>query len=115
MTEGGWSLEFGFLSGIGAIALEVVYIYIAIAAIFYFKRIMGSKYSAFKHLIVPIIAILGPLAALWGSIQPQGGLLNAMPYVVVAWIIIGIVLIAGLRSSNPDLVAKLGRDLGVEL
>lgn len=112
--EGGWSLEFGFLSGTGAIALEVVYIYIAIAAIFYFKRIMGANYSVFKHMIVPVIAVLGPLAALWGSVQPQGGLLNAMPYVVVGWIVLGIVLISALRSSRPELVAKLGRDLGVE-
>jgi amino acid transporter len=113
-TEGGWSLEFGFLSGIGAIALEVVYIYIAVAAFFYFQRIMGRNLSVFKHVIVPIIAVLGPAAALWGSIQPQGGLLNAMPYVVLGWIILGIVLISILRSSRPELVAKLGHDLGVE-
>ena len=112
--EGSWELEFVFLSGIGAIALEVVYIYIAVAGFFYFQRIMDRNYSIFKHVIVPIIALLGPAAALYGSVLPQGGLLNAMPYVVLAWIILGIVLINALRSSRPELVAKLGRDLGVE-
>lgn len=109
-----WDLQFGFLAGMGAIAVEIIYIYVAIAAIFYFKRVMKSQFSFFKHLVVPIIAIIAPAAALYGSLLPQGGLLNYMPYVVLIWILLGLVIISRLNHFQPDLVAKLGRDLGVE-
>ncbi|GIK39070.1 MAG: APC family permease [Anaerolineae bacterium] len=111
---GSWELEFGFLAGTGGIAVEIIYIYLAVAAIFYFRRIMQANYSIFKHLLVPIIAIIGPAAALYGSIQPQGGLLDAMPYAVLGWIIMGLILINVLRASQPEMVSKLGHDLGVE-
>lgn len=111
---GSWELEFGFLAGMGAIAVEVIYIYVAVAGIIYFRQVMGSEYSVFKHLIVPIIAVIGPAAALYGSVLPQGGIMNAMPYIVLAWVVLGIALISYLRSSQPDMVAKLGADLGVE-
>lgn len=113
-VEGTFETEFGFLAGIGGIAVEVIYIYISVSALFYFRRVMGRNWSAFKHAIVPIVAIIAPAAALYGSIQPQGGILNAMPYIVLGWIILGLVIIFALRSSRPELVAKLGADLGVE-
>jgi amino acid transporter len=112
--QGSWELQFGFLAGMGAISVELIYIYVAVAAIFYFKRVRGSEFSYFKHLVVPLIAIIAPAAALYGSLLPQGGLLNAMPYVVLLWIVIGLLIISRLRSSQPELVAKLGHDLGVE-
>jgi amino acid transporter len=106
-----WDLQFGFLAGMGAIAVELIYIYIAVAAIFYFKRVMKTSYSYFKHLVVPIIAIIAPAAALYGSLLPQGGLFNAMPYVVLLWIILGLLIITGLRYSKPETVSRLGHGL----
>lgn len=113
-VEGTFETEFGFLAGIGGIAVEVIYIYVAVAALFYFRRVMGRQWSWFKHAVVPLIAIVAPAAALYGSIQPQGGILNAMPYVVLGWVVLGLVIIFALRSSQPELVARLGADLGVE-
>jgi amino acid transporter len=113
-VAGSWELQFGFMAGMGAIAVELIYIYIAVAAIFYFRRVMNRNFSFFKHLLVPLIAIIAPAAALYGSLLPQGGLLNAMPYVVLIWIALGLLIISGLRYSKPEMVSKLGHDLGVE-
>ena len=70
MTEGGWALELAFLSGIGAIALEGS-IFIRCGWFLLFPTDYGPQHSVFKHGIVPIIALLGPAAALYGSVLPQ--------------------------------------------
>lgn len=113
-AAGSWELQFGFLAGMGAIAVEIIYVYIAVAGLFYFRRVMGSNFSVLKHMVVPLIAIIAPAAALYGSLLPQGGLLNYMPYVVLVWVLLGLIMITRMRSSQPEMVAKLGHDLGIE-
>jgi amino acid transporter len=104
--------QFGFLSGIGAISIEVIYVFVSLAAIVWFRREMGREYSVFKHLIVPLVATAGAGAALYGSLLPPADpLLQAMPYVALGWIVLGAVYIIYLRASKPGLVAKIGRDL----
>lgn len=105
-------MEFGYFSGIGAIAIEVIYVFVSLAAIAWFRRELQEEYSVFKHLLVPIVAMVGAGAALYGSLQPPPDpLLQTMPYVALALIVIGLLYIAFLRASKPGLVARIGRDL----
>jgi len=105
-------IEFGYFSGIGAIAIEVIYVFVSVAAIVWFKRELKGEYSLVKHLLVPIIAMIGAGAALYGSIQPPPDpLLQTMPYVALALIVIGLAYIGLLRATQPGLVARIGRDL----
>lgn len=113
-TEGSWELELGLLGGVGGIAVELTYIYTAVAAIVHFRRVLGREYSIFKHLVVPIIALVAPSAALYGSVLPQGGILNAMPYVVLIWLVTGIVVIRVLHANKSALISKIGTNLGIE-
>lgn len=107
-----YTIEFGYLAGIGAIAIEVIYVFVSIAAIVWFRRELKGEYSALKHLVVPIVAVVGAGAALYGSLLPQPDpLMQTMPYVALAWIVVGLAYILYLRSSKPGLVAKIGRDL----
>lgn len=106
-----YTIEFGYLAGIGAIAIEVIYVFVSIAAIVWFRRELKQEYNVFKHLVVPIVAVVGAGAALYGSILPQPGILATMPYVALAWIVIGLLYIVYLRATKPGLVAKIGRDL----
>jgi amino acid transporter len=107
-----YTIEFGYLAGIGAIAIEVIYVFVSVAAIVWFRREMKNEYNVFKHLVVPIVAVIGAGAALYGSLLPQPDpLMATMPYVALAWIVIGLVYILYLRSAKPGLVAKIGRDL----
>jgi len=107
-----WEVGFAFLNVMGGVAIEIIYISVAVSGFFYFKRVMGKDYSIFKHGIIPFIAIFVPSAALYGSLQPQGGILNAAPYFVLFWICLGIGIIYYLRSLNPEMIAKIGRNMG---
>jgi amino acid transporter len=106
-----YTIEFGYLAGIGAIAIEVIYVFVSVAAMWWFYRELKQEYNVFKHLIVPLVAVVGAGAALYGSILPQPGLLATMPYVALAWIVFGLLYIVFLRSTKPGLVAQIGRDL----
>jgi amino acid transporter len=104
--------EFLYLAGIGAITIEVIYVFVSIAAIVWFRRELKQEYNVFKHLVVPIVAVVGAGAALYGSLLPQTDpLLQTMPYVALAWIVFGLLYIVYLRSTKPGLVAQIGRDL----
>ncbi|MBI4670595.1 MAG: APC family permease [Chloroflexi bacterium] len=107
-----YTVEFGYLAGIGAISIEVIYVFVSIAAIIWFRRELKQEYSPLKHLVVPLIAVAGAGAALYGSLQPQPDpLLQTMPYVAAVWIVAGVLYILFLRVSRPGLVAQIGRDL----
>lgn len=106
-----YTIEFGYLAGIGAIAIEVIYVFVSLAAIVWFRRELKQEYSLFKHLIVPLVAVAGAGAALYGSLLPQPGLMATMPYVAIGWIAFGLLYIVYLRASKPGLVAQIGRDL----
>jgi amino acid transporter len=113
-VDDGWDVGFGFMATMASIGLEIIYVSVAVAGFFYFKRVMGKDYSIFKHGIIPFIAILVPSAALYGALQPQGGILNATPYVVLFWILLGIGIIYYLRSSNPEMITRIGRDMDID-
>ena len=110
---GDWESGFSFMAAIAAIALEIIYVSIAVAGFFYFKRVMGTDYSIFKHGIIPLIAISVPGAALYGSLLPQGGILNMAPYVVLFWIFLGIGIIYYLNYSNPEMITRIERDMEI--
>ncbi|MCC6187475.1 MAG: APC family permease [Anaerolineales bacterium] len=107
-----YSVEFGYLAGIGAIAIEVIYVFVSVAAIVWFRRSLGGEYSIVKHLLVPVVAIIGAGAALYGSLMPPADpLLRTMPYVAGGWILLGLLYIGALRLTRPGLVARIGREL----
>ena len=108
-----YTVEFGYLAGIGAISIEVIYVFVSVAAIVWFRRELKQEYSVVKHLLVPIVAIAGAGAALYGSVKfiPEDPLLQTMPYVALAWIVLGLLYILVLRFTKPALVAQIGRDL----
>lgn len=92
----------------------MIYVFVSIAAMWWFYRELKQEYNVFKHVVVPLVAVVGAGAALYGSlIPPPDPLLRTMPYVALAWIVIGLVYIAYLRSAKPGLVAQIGRDLSV--
>lgn len=107
-----YTIEFGYLAGIGAISIEVIYVFVSVAAIVWFRRELKAEYSVVKHMLIPIVAVVGAAAALYGSLMPQADpLLQTMPYVALGWIVFGLLYIVFLRASKPGLVAQIGRDL----
>ena len=113
----GPTIVYFFLGGTGGIAVSVVYVVLAISGIVYFRREMGREYSALKHLVVPLIAIVAYALGIYGSIYP--GSAPSAPYsfmglLTATWIVIGIGVVFYLRTKSPELVGRLGQALGEE-
>lgn len=108
----GWGAEFGYLSAVGALLVELIYGFIAIAALIYFPKLFKGEYNVFSHIIVPIIGLLAVLAAIYGSVQPNPDpFMATTPYVVLGFVVLGILLALYLRATQPGLVSRIGQRL----
>jgi amino acid transporter len=111
----GPSTVYGFFAGTGGIGVIVIYLVMSIAGIRYFRQAYGGAYSVWKHVIVPLIAFAAFGLALYGSVWPiPPAPYNLMPYIIIVWAAIGLIVVAVLRSKDPSLVTRLGRLLGEE-
>lgn len=94
-------LAFAYLGGIAGIILQIIYIVLAIAAMVYFRRHLAKEYSFARHTLAPVVAILGCLGALYGSLQPPPGtLFVTMPY--AAAMIIAAGFLFGRRGRKDE-------------
>ncbi|MCL5958691.1 MAG: APC family permease [Chloroflexi bacterium] len=108
----GWAAQFGFFGGIGGLSIEIIYGIMGISMIVYAPKLFKGEHSAFKHVIVPVVAIVAVLLAIYGSVQPTPDpLMNFIPYITLVLVVIGLALAAYLQASNPGLVSQIGRRL----
>ncbi len=92
----------------------VVYIELCFGGAVFFRR-TKRRYNVLAHLVVPVIGAVIFGAALYGSIYPAPPKpLRYTPYITLAWIIVGLVVLMGLRASRPEAVARIGSILGEE-
>lgn len=107
-----WSALFGFFAGMGGLSIEVLYGIVGISAVVFFPKLYRSQFNVFKHVIVPIIAILAVLAAIYGSVQPvPDPLLSLVPYLVLIGLVLGLVVAGYLQATRPGIVQQIGRRL----
>lgn len=103
-----------FFATLGTLAIIVVYIGLCIGGAVFFKRTHQS-YNVFAHLLVPVIGAALFAAALYGSIYPKPPHpLNYTPYITAIWIILGVLVLLGLRARRPEAVERIGSILGEE-
>lgn len=105
-----------FWATTGTLVIIVVYIMLCIGGIVFFRQTRDSRnWNPLVHMVIPAIGAIVFGAALYGSIHPTPpGILKWTPYVAVAWLIVGLVVLAWLRSRRPDSVAQIGSILGEE-
>jgi len=78
-----------------------------IALIRYFFRLPERNW--FLHIIVPILGVLALAYPLWAVAQPgQVFPYNLVPYIVIAWIVLGIITFVYFRVKAPEKLAALG-------
>jgi hypothetical protein len=66
-------------------------------------------------VVLPVVGAVVFAAAWYGSVHPTPpGILKWTPYVAVAWVAIGVVVLLWLRAKRPESVAKIGSILGEE-
>jgi amino acid transporter len=95
---------FGWLGTLGVLSLLLVYLVTQIAAIRLFRR--NGRWKA-AHTIIPGVAVILLAYTLWSNVYPiPAAPYNYFPYVVVLWIIVGIVV--ELRA--PDVANRLGKE-----
>jgi amino acid transporter len=105
-----------FWATVGTLVIIVVYVMLCIGGIVFFWKTRDTRnWNPFVHVVVPVIGAVVFAAAWYGSVHPTPpGILKWTPYVAVAWLIIGVAVLAVLRARRPDSVAKIGSILGEE-
>ncbi|WDL98602.1 APC family permease [Alicyclobacillus sp. ALC3] len=113
----GASNFYAYFGTIGTFTLLVAYLLINVAAIRYFgKRKSAGYYSVVRHLIVPVVGFIVLLWPIYGNIYPVPSFpYNLFPYIALAWIVIGIIIINAQSSRDPGLASRIVRDLDVEV
>jgi len=109
MTAYGWT---GTILGL---CIVIVYVIINISLIPFYKLHHSSEFGIVKHVVMPIIAIILlylPLKGVIMSVLPAGGGAAPfiyIPYVVLAWIIIGALYMMYLYKSKTEVFQGMGR------
>ena len=101
---------YGWTGSIATVAIVLVYMLSSIALIKYFWRL--PERNLLLHVVLPVLSILAFAYPVYAVGKPgQSYPYNLVPYVVLAWVIAGVVVFAALRAKHPERVAGLGRVL----
>jgi amino acid transporter len=106
---------YGFYGSILGLGMLIIYILLNLALIRYYRRDHPSEFNPVRHAVLPIIASLIMLLPIGGLLYPVPAYPNNMvPYIMVAWIIIGFVYLASIIRSRPDILDAMGRAMGAD-
>jgi len=97
---------YGFTGAIGTVLVVVVYLMSQVSLIRFSSGLKDR--NTWKHVIFPVIAMLGLLYPLWASIQPGSAPFNLVPIIDVILIVGGIVIFLVVRAKDPEKVERLG-------
>lgn len=100
---------YGFTGAIGTVLVVIVYLLCQISIMRYSAQVKDK--SVLKHIILPILAILGLAYPLWSTIQPGPFPYNLVPVIDLIWIVAGVVVYLILKGKDPEKIEKMGSDL----
>jgi amino acid transporter len=104
---------YGFTGAIGTVAIVIVYLASNVAHIRYFWK-LGER-RLFVHVVVPVLGVIALAYPLYSVSKPgQAYPYNYVPWVVLAWIVLGAALYAYYRAKSPVKIAALGNFLAEE-
>jgi amino acid transporter len=106
---------FGNLGYFTGLFIAVVYFGADVAIIFYMWRKHRDEFSWFRHGVVPSLAAIVIVYALYNSVFPlPTGALGPMPFIFVGIVVAAAVFVIILRRNNPERVGLLGEVVFVE-
>lgn len=101
---------YGWTGSIATVAIVLVYMLSSIALIKYFWRL--PERNLLLHVVLPVLSILAFAYPVYAVGKPgQSYPYNLVPYVVLAWVVAGVVVFAALRAKHPERLSGLGRVL----
>lgn len=102
-----WYNAGGSLIGLGIV---VTYILVNISVMVYYRRNVPNEFSLWRHAFVPILASLLLLLPIYGLLWPIPPFpINLVPYIFVAWVLIGVVYLMHTAKNRPAILARMGR------
>jgi amino acid transporter len=107
---------FGYLAFLATLALIPLYMLVNLSVPIVYSRYFRTEFGIFRHLVVPVVGILGLIWVLKGNVYPVPDVpFNIFIYLIVAYIIAGLVVVQWLGRTRADLMAQAGMILaGVE-
>jgi amino acid transporter len=101
---------YSFMGTILGLGIILIYIAMSIGLVRYAWTHERAEFSAFRHGVVPIVSSILLLLPIYGLLWPRPDWpYNLVPYIVVAWILGGIVLFRRLAARSPERVEGMGR------
>ena len=102
-----WAAFLGTLLFVGAYAL------LLIGIIRYAQANPATEFHVFKHLVIPVVGLVGIGVVLYGNVHPVPPTpLNYLIWVAVAVAVIAVVLVAVLEKRRPTTILEAGEVLG---
>ena len=107
---------FGFMATTATFGILAAYILIALAGMVFFWRTRQSSDTAFS-VIFDVLLPLGAVAicayTIYESFRAPGPSPNTWsPWIALAWLGLGVVVLAGIMATNPERVRSFGSILG---
>jgi amino acid transporter len=104
---------YGFTGAIGTVAIVIVYMLCNIALIRYFFNLPERNW--FFHIVIPVLGVAALAYPLWSVAQPgQAYPYNLVPYITIAWIVLGLVVYFYFRAKSPEKLTAIGSFLAEE-
>ncbi|QKV97327.1 APC family permease [Streptomyces sp. NA02950] len=96
----------GTVLGLGMI---IIYILISLAVIRFYRREHPSEFRWIRLGVLPVATAILMLLPIWGQIHPLPAWPNNLvPYLIVAWMVLGAGYLIFLRARRPALVSAMG-------
>jgi amino acid transporter len=101
---------YGYFGGLGTLAVLFVYIFINVSVFLYFYRKERENFSVVRHALIPLVATAAVCLPIRGLLYPvPDPPYNLWPYLLAAWVLIGLAILFVLSRRRPELVDALGQ------
>jgi amino acid transporter len=100
---------YGYFGGLGTLAVLFVYIFINVSVFLYFYRKERENFSVVRHALIPLVATAAVLLPIRGLLYPvPDPPYNLWPYLLLVWVVIGLVTLFIISRRRPELVEAMG-------
>jgi amino acid transporter len=100
---------YGYFGGLGTLAVLFVYIFINVSVFLYFYRKERENFSFVRHALIPLVATAAVCLPIRGLLYPvPDPPYNLWPYLLAAWVLIGLVILFVISRRRPDLIEAMG-------
>jgi amino acid transporter len=114
ISQGGF-LAFAYIGALSGLALIILFITVSVAVMVSFRRQYKKDFNPFLHVFLPLLGIGTFGIPLVGTFYPvPSAPYNWLPYLTLAWLLIGIIVAVWLSRTRAEALGRIGRVFLVE-